>query len=217
MSQISNADKQARFRKKEHLRRRATSIFHEWQFRPNYFKSQTSEDVKHSLDKAIDLPSGWTDKDYERAEQMLDQLRKDFLCGSDQLTVDIDDARQGLLPFSLDKLRDNDIAIKKARALAAHVISALKLSSCNDAEQGAALMEALRFIGRSLASQSHIPCSQAIVMSLASIGREYDRPEWFAEKLADAISTQVGNRLAHEVGRYLSKSQGPVIKEVQST
>lgn len=205
MSQLSNADKQARFRKKEHLKRRATSIFIEWQFRPDYFKSKTLDDVKHSLDKAIDLPSGWTDKDYERAEQKLDQLRKDFLCGSDQLTVDIDDARHDLIPFDPAKLRDNDIAIEKARALAAHVISALKLSSCSDAEKAAAIMEALRFIGRSLVSQSDIPRSQATVMSLTSIGREYDRPEWFAEKLADTISAQAGNKLACEVGRYLTK------------
>lgn len=205
MSQISNADKQARFRKKEHLKRRSASIFHEWQFRPDYFKSKTPEDVKHSLDKAIDLPSGWTDKDYERAEQTLDQLRKDFLCGSDQLTVDIDDARQDLIPFDPNKLRENDIAIEKARALAAHIISALKLSNCSDAEQAAALMEALRFIGRSLASQSDIPRSQATVMSLASIGHEYDRPEWFAEKLADTISAQAGNRLSREVGQHLTK------------
>ncbi|MBS0649639.1 MAG: hypothetical protein JSR93_00610 [Verrucomicrobia bacterium] len=206
MSQISNADKQARFRKKEHLKRRATSIFHEWQFRPDYFKSKTPEDVKHSLDKAIDLPSGWTDKDYERAEQTLDQLRNDFLRGSDQLTIDIDDARQDLIPLDPAKLRENDIAIEKARALAAHMISALKISSCNDAEQAAALMEALRFVGRSLAIQSDIPRSQATAMSLASIGREYDRPEWFAAKLADTISAQAGNRLAREVGRHLIKS-----------
>lgn len=205
MTQISNADKQARFRKKEHLKRRAASIFHEWQFRPDYFKSKTPENVKHALDKAINLPSGWTDKDYERAEQILDQLRTDFLCGSDQLTLDVDDARQDSTPFDPAKFRESDIAIENARALATHVISALKLSSCNDADQAAALMEALRFVGRSLASQSNIPRSQATAMSLASIGREYDRPEWFAEKLADTISAQAGNRLAREVGRYLSK------------
>lgn len=209
MTQISNADKQARFRKKEHLKRHAANIFHEWQFRwqfgHDYFKSKTPEDVKHSLEKAINLPSGWTDKDYERAEQTLDHLRKDFLCGSDQLTIDIDEAREGLGPFDAAKLRESDVAIEKARTLAAHMISALKLSSCTDAEQAAALMEALRFIGRSLASQCVIPRSQATAMSLASIGREYDRPEWFAKKLADTISSQAGNRLAREVGQYLNK------------
>ncbi len=65
MTQISNAEKQARFRKKEHLKRRANSIFQEWQFRPDCFKSKTPENIKRSLDKAVDLPSGWTDKDYE--------------------------------------------------------------------------------------------------------------------------------------------------------
>lgn len=204
MTQISNAEKQARFRKKEHLKRRAACIIDEWQFRPDYFKSKTPEDVKHSLEKAIDLPSGWTNKDYERAEQTLDQLRKDFLCGSDQLTLDID-ARWDSTSFNPAKLRESDIAIENARALATHVISALKLSSCNDAEQAAALMEALRFVGRSLASQNDIPRSQATTMSLASIGREYDRPEWFVEKLADTISAQIGNKLAREVGQHLSK------------
>lgn len=206
MTQISNADKQARFRKKDHLKRRAARVFFEWQFLPDYFKSKSPEDVKFSLDKAINLPSGWTDKDYERAEQTLDQLRADFHCGSDQLSIDVDNAQGDLTPFDRAKFRENNIAIENARALAAHVISALKLSSCNDAEQAAALMEGLRFVGRSLASQSDIPRSQATTMSLASIGLEYDRPEWFAEKLANTISAQAGNRLACEVGRHLSKS-----------
>ena len=206
MTQISNADKQARFRKKEHLKRRAASIFIEWQFHPDYFKSKTAVEVKHSLDKAIDLPSGWKDNDYERAEQTLDQLRKDFFCGFDQLTRDIDDARQDLIPFNPAKLRENDIAIEKARALAAHMISALNLSSCNDAEKAAAIMEALRLVGRSLASQSDIPRSHATAMSLASIGSEYERPEWFVEKFADTISSQVGNKLAREVGQLLNKA-----------
>lgn len=206
MTQISNADKQARFRKKEHLKRRAASIFIEWQFHPDYFKSKTAAEVKHSLDKAIDLPSGWKDNDYERAEQTLDQLRKDFFYGFDQLNRDIDDARQDLIPFNQAKLRENDIGIEKARALAAHMISALNLSSCNDAEKAAAIMEALRLVGRSLASQSDIPRSQATAMSLASIGSEYERPEWFVEKLADTISSQVGNKLAREVGQLLNKA-----------
>jgi len=206
MTQISNAEKQARFRKKEHLKRRAASIFLEWQFQPDYFKSKKPEDIKHSLDKAIDLPSSWTDKDYERAEKRLDQLRKDFLYGSDQLTLDID-ARWDSTLFDQAKLREGDIAIENTRDLANHVISALKLSSCNDAEQAAALMEALRFVGRSLASQSNIPSSQATTMSLVSIGREYDRPEWFAEKLADTISSQLDNRLAREVVKHLGKNK----------
>lgn len=205
MSQISNADKQARFRKKEYLKRRAANLLNDWQVRPDYFKSKTFEDLKHGLDNAINLPSGWTDKDYERAEQALDQLRADFLCGYDQLTIDIDELHVDSIPFDSAKLHESNVAIEKARALAAHVISALKLSSCTDAEQATALMEALRFVGRSLACQSDSPRSQATAMSLASIGREYDRPEWFVEKLADTISAQAGNRLARELGQHLTK------------
>ncbi len=41
-------------------------------------------------------------------------------------------------------------------------------------------------------------------MCLASIGPQFDRSEWFVEKLAEVIRQQIGESLAQEVGKRLS-------------
>lgn len=195
MNQISNADKQARFRKKEQLKRRADYILREWQQKVSTckWKSITPEDVQYSLDKAINLPSGWTDEDYERAERALQQLHTDLSFSVDQLKNDVD-AGWGFqvsmtTPDPTKFMSDYKAAVENVRTLAAHLISALKLSSCNDADQAAALMEALRFVGRSLANNPNIPRSQATTICLASIGPQYSRPEWFAEELTNTLGS----------------------------
>lgn len=167
------------------------------------WKSITPEDAQYSLDKAIDLPSGWTDEDYERAEQALQQLHTDLCFAGDQLKNDVDAGWDSLMMTSdpVKYLSENKAAIEKARALAAHLISALKLSNCNDADQAAALMEALRFVGRSLANNRHIPRSQATTICLASIGPQYSRPDWFAEELVTMFGRHIDKSLAHQVGQ----------------
>ena len=214
MVQISNADKQARFRKKELLKRNADKIFRLWEGSPGRWRysKRTPVEVRHALDKAAELPAGWTDEDYEYAARKLGQYHLDLISSIDQIANDIDGdwasrlAEFATTPDPAKLFVDNKAAIENTRALASHIISALKLSNCSDANQAAALMEALRFVGRSLVSNREIHCSQATAICLASIGPQYDRPEWFVQKLAETISQQIDKNLAHEVGRHLSKS-----------
>ncbi len=215
MAIISNAEKQARFRKKERLKREADKIFYLWVGSPmRYrFSKRTEAEVRNSLDEAIALPSDWKEEDYESAKRKLGQYHLDLISSVDQIANDVDGDRVSYLaelekspdPFKFHS--DNKAAIEDAWALASHVISALKISNCNDAGRAAALMEALRFVGRSLVSNREIHCSQASALCMASIGPQYDRPEWFAEKLAEAISQQIGPNLAYEVGRHLDESR----------
>lgn len=214
MTQISNADKQARFRKKEALKHHADKIYRMWEGSPGRWRNakKTPEEVRHALDKAVELPFGWTEEDYEYAARRLGQYHLDLISSVDQIANDVDGDRVSYLA-ELDKspdrfkfYADNKATIEKVWTLASHINSALKLSNCNDADQAAALMEAVRFVGRSLVSNREIHCSQATAICLASVGPQYDRPKWFGEKLADAIRQQIGEGLAHEVGRHLSKS-----------
>lgn len=215
MTQISNAEKQARFRKKEQLKREADKIFYLWVGSPmRYrFSKRTEAEVRHSLDEAIALPSDWKEEDYESAKRKLGQYHLDLISSVDQIANDVDGDRASYLA-KLDKSPDlfkfhsgNKAAVEDAWALASHVISALKISNCNDAGRAAALLEALRFVGRSLLSRE-IHCSQATALCLVSIGPQYDRPEWFAEKLAEAIRQQLSPSLAREVGQRLSGVAG---------
>ena len=212
MAPISNADKQDRFRKKEHLKRHADRIFREWEVSIGRWRqSRTPEEVRHAIDKAVELPSGWTEEDYQYALRKLGQCHLDLMSPVDQIANDVNgDWASSSIEFMttsdpLKYIAENKAAIENARALATHLISALKLSNCNDADQAAALMEAVRFVGRSLVSNREIHRSQATAMCLASIGPQYDRPEWFAEQLADTIKPQIDISLAHEVGQHLTK------------
>jgi hypothetical protein len=214
MTQISNAEKQARFRKKEQLKREADKIFYLWVGSPmRYrFSKRTEADVRHSLNVAIALPPDWKEEDYECAKRKLGQYHLDLISSVDQIGRDVDGDRvfyQAKLEESPDPFKfhsDNKAAIEGAWALASHIISALKISKCNDADRAAALMEAIRFVGRSLISNREIHCSQATAVCLASIGPQYDRPKWFVEKLADTILQQIDKSLAYDVGQHLSKS-----------
>jgi hypothetical protein len=219
MDAISNTEKQARFRKKEVLKRRADQIFRELIRIPGDLETKRPDEIRASLDKAVELPSGWTDEDYERAEQKLEQLYQErSLAGYDNphlLENDIHESRGGGTEFMTTPdpakfARDIKTAIEDTRALAAHLISALKLSDCNDADQAAALMETVRFAGRSIASSNKIPKSKATTMCLASIGPQYARPDWFAEKLTSTLAWNVGKDLAHDIGQRLCEFNNEV-------
>lgn len=212
MSPISNADKQLRFRQKEHLKRQADNVFRQWQSSiARHRQSRTPEEVRHALDKAVELPSSWTEEDLQYALKKLGQCQLDLISSVDQIANDVNgDWASSSIEFmtTSDPLKfivDNETAIKNAKELAAHFISALKISKCNDADQAAALMEVVRFVGRSLTSTRDIRRSEATTMCLASIGPQYDRPEWFAEQLADTIGRQVDKTIAREVGQRLIK------------
>lgn len=210
MPPISNADKQDRFRKKERLKRIADNIFRQWEISIERYRGiRTPEEVRYALEKAVELPSGWTEIDYKCAEKKLGQCHLDLISSVDQIANDVDGEWEShstefmTTPDPAKFIADNKAAIGKARSLAAHIISALKLSGCNDADQAASLMEAVRFVGRSLTGNREIRRSKATAIGLASVGPQYDRPKWFAEQLAKTISDQIGKSLAQEVGRRL--------------
>jgi hypothetical protein len=214
MTQISNAEKQARFRKKEQLKREADKIFNLWVGSPMRYRfSKRSEaEVRQALEEAVELPPDWKEEDYEYAKRKLGQYHLDLISSVDQIANDIDGDRVSYLaeldkssnPFKFHK--DNKAAIEDAWALASHIISALKISNCNDVGRAAVLLEAVRFVGRSLISNREIHCSQATAICLASVGPHFDRPEWFPEKLAETIRQQIGDSLANEVEQHLSKA-----------
>lgn len=212
MSPISNADKQLRFRQKEQLKRHADNVFRQWQSSiARYRQLRSPEEVRHALDKAVELPSSWTEEDLQYALKKLGQCHLDLVSSVDQISNDVNgDWASSSIEFTttsdpLKLIADNKTAIQNAKDLAAHFISALRISNCNDADQAAAIMEAVRFVGRSLTSNRDIRRSEATTMCMASIGPQHDRPEWFAEQLADTIGRQVDKSIAREVGQRLIK------------
>lgn len=211
MDQHSNAEKQARYRKKEQLRRQADQIVRKWQLEPWKHHLKSLQEVHHLIEAAIKLPSGWTDEDYLNAEKRLYHVYSEIVSPVNQLSNDVHESRnafnESITPSDLPKINSDLIkAVENTNALASHIISALKLSVCNEADQAAALMEAMRFVGRTLTNSRESSCSQATTMCLATIDRIYERPRWFAKKLADTLSQQIHPDILREIGKYLANN-----------
>jgi hypothetical protein len=207
----SNTEKQARFRKKEALKRRADQIFRLLQLGQwNLSDTSTPQEIQYNLDKIIELPSDWTDKDFERAWLNLERFQDDFRFSKHLLENDVVAPRNTKNEFTTTPdpykfIKDERVAVENTRALAAHIISALRLSCCSDSDKAAALMEVVRFVGRVLANGKEIPRSKAVTICLAAIGPGSNRPEWFAEMLSETLGWQVGEDIAHDVGKRLTK------------
>jgi len=206
---ITDAEKQIRFRKKEALKREAENVFRNLQLSLGFHgQHKTPQEIRIALDQAIELPSGWTDEDYVRARQKLVHLFHDTVSMPDQLKNDLDEGTNSSFRFRTTPdpagfLKEEKIVLEKTRALASHLISALNLSSCSDAEKAAAIMEALRTVGRAVANQGEVPKSDATAVCLATLGPHYERPKWFAKRLAKTLVNQLDRKLSIEVGQLL--------------
>jgi hypothetical protein len=204
----SNAEKQGRFRKKEELKRRAESVY---RLRIMSIKNTKSpQELRFAIDKAIDLPNGWTDQDYQQAEWNLHQIEMEYFDNPHLLENDVYEGRNSRNEFMTSPdpaklVTEEKAALADTRALAAHLISALELSKCNDSDKAAALMEALRFAGRSLLNSREVPRSNATARCLAVVGKQYTRPEWFAETLTNALAWQIDEANVSDVGKRLSE------------
>ena len=205
MSNISNAERQARFRKKDELKRYADKIFRECSL---HRMTKPPQEIRLFLDKTIDLPSGWTNDDYEQAVKTLNHFHLEFYDNPHQLANDVREGKDSKNVFMTTPdpskfIAEEKDAIKKAKILSSHLLSALELSGCPDSDQAAALMEAIRFVGRSIASSRIVPKSQATTMCLTSIGPQYNRPVWFISSLVNTLGWNLNKDLAYEVGKQL--------------
>jgi hypothetical protein len=205
---ISNAEKQARFRKKEELKKFAERVFRESSV--TMHSRYSPQEILQILTKATDLPAAWTDEDYALAVRSIQQFRLDLFSTPDQIAVDVFDARDVLAKFSSNANTGNlgaewKEASKNAHALSSHLLSACDLSACTDAEEAAALMEVVRVIGRKLANNQKVPRSQATAMCLLALGQHYERPDWFAEKLAEILHQNLGQELGNDVAHRLTE------------
>jgi hypothetical protein len=209
---ISNSEKQERFRKKQELKKLKDQVFKELHLGMG-FRRETPDEIHALLEKAASLPSGWKEKDLKRAEHRIDQLRAEFLSPQDDLKQDVEDGA-GLTeaffnnPDLFGKLKsDTNKSLSKTRALASHLISALELSALSNAERAAAVMEAIRHVGRATASSTDIAKSFAMTICQASLPRHYDRPHWFLDHLAKWLANRLDEELVRELGKRLANFQ----------
>lgn len=205
---ITNSEKQARFRKKEVLKRGSEQIFREWQMHAMGSNIPPGE-VLDLLQKASDLPAGWSDEDYERAVNKMEQLRLDLLTNAHDLSNDVNvahstDRNTGqvrLKPGMVDMARSD---IEAGYELARHLISAIKLSKCSEVASTAAVMEVVRHVARDLVVSPEIPRSRATTACLAALPQCLDRPEWFVDEMVNMLRDRLGTGLCSQIGSKLS-------------
>lgn len=207
---ISNAEKQARFRKKQELQKVKDQVFKKWQlnmgFRP---RRETPDEIHAHLEKAASLPSGWNEEDFDRALHRISQLYDDFVSPRDDLKMDLKNvevlAEEFVsTPDPRKLISDTNESISKTRALASHLISALELSALSNSERAAAVMEAIRHVGRAATISGDMAKSDAMIVCQASLPSYYDRPDWFLDSLTKWLANRLGKELVRELGKRLA-------------
>ena len=210
---ISNAEKQARFRKKQELKKFKDQVFKEWQLRMGFHpRRETPDEILALLEEAASLPSGWNEEDFDRALHRIDQLYFDFVSPRDDLMKDVIEGAGrfeefGSTPDPIKHFSDTEESISKTRALASHLISALELSALSNSERAAAVMEAIRHVGRATANSADMAKSDAMIVCQASLPSYYDRPDWFLDSLTKWLANRLDEELVHELGKRLADFQ----------
>ncbi len=207
---ISNAEKQARFRKKEQLNKFVSRVYRDCQLtamKPHI--QRTIGDLEAQLREAARLPSGWTDEDLERAVVRVQNIWGEVMGTGDPLGVDVNDGRNpdhdGLArtPNPGKWMEEMKQAERNTIALAGHLVSALELSQLRYEDCAAALMEAVRFVGRGLGNSSSEGRSAAMAVCLASLNPHYARPDWFIDRFADWLATRLDPETRRALGARL--------------
>ncbi len=204
---ISNAEKQARFRKKEELKKFADTAFREWQIGRGVLSHEDPKIILARLNEAASLPARWNDEHLERAERRIGHLQHDLFGSQYDLKNDVDEAwtSEELIktPNPGKFIAENKKAVSDTRALASHLLSALELSQHTKADRAAAIMEAMRHVGRALANSSDVARSSANAVCLASLLGHYDRPDWVVETLSKWLARGLDADLARDLGERL--------------
>lgn len=209
---ITNAEKQVRFRKKQKLMKHKDDAYKEWQLKINFGpRRETPSQVHALLEKAATLPSGWTDKDIEKAWDRINKIRIEFMHPQDELKTDVQEGAgwttEAMFNVSDEVLSkaisDGRKSLPKVIALSQHLISALELSAVSNSGQAAAIMEAVRYVGRAAISSGDTAKSNAMVVCHASLTINNDRPDWFMDSLVSWLGGRLGKEGINELGKRL--------------
>ena len=210
---ISNAEKQARFRKKQELKNFKDKVFRKLQLNlPFRRRRETPDEIHALLQKAASLPSGWNDEDLDLAKDRIMQLYYDFESPRNDLEMDVHNGAG----FSEEFVRtpdpkklfsDFNESISKTSALASHLIAALELSALPNYEQAAAVIEAARHVGRAATISGDMAKSNAMMLCHASLPSHYDLPDWFLDSLTKWLANLFDEEIVHELGKRLTDFQ----------
>ena len=141
----------------------------------------------------------------KKPDKVLCPCRASSICPSKAIA-----SREPFIASSNPKkwLADKEKAQRDTIALSGHLVSALDLSQLPNEERAAALVEALRHVGRSFANSASIGQSDATAVCLTAVNPHYERPEWFVDRLATWLRLRVEEDTRKALGAGLMEDGG---------
>ena len=194
---FTNQEKQERFRKKEYLKKVADKIFRDWQLLGRRHSQKVPQDVKMELEKIADLPSGWSDADYDQALKAFQIFSDELYSGNPYLLQnDICAGRDSVCdpmtsPDGVRLLREQKNAVWQAKKLVSHINSAMDLSGGIASDNAAVVMELARSAGLSLLKERIVPKSKAATICLLMTNPLQKKPEWLIDGLTHILKEQL--------------------------
>ena len=195
---LTNQEKQERLRKKEYLKKIAAKIFADWQFLGMRHSPKDPQSIKLELEKIADLPSGWSDSDYEQALKAFEVFARELYAKNPHLLEnDINAGRNSVCdpmtsPDCVRLIREQKNAVYQAKKLVSHINSAMDLCGGLPSDNAAVVMELARDAGLSLLKERIIPRSQAAAICLLMTTTAQERPEWLFDELSQILKEQLG-------------------------
>ena len=195
---FTNQEKQERFRKKELLKKVADQIFSDWQYLGSHDFQKDPKDVKLELEKIANLPSGWSDADYDQALKAFQIFSDELYSGNPYLLQnDICAGRDSVFdpmtsPDGARLIREQKNAVWQAKKLVSHINSAMDLSGGIASDNAAVVTELARSAGLSLLKERNVPKSKATAICLLMVNPQQKKPEWLIDELAAILKEQLG-------------------------
>lgn len=201
---FTNNEKQIRHKKLEALKKYGNDVFVQLIIMNSGISrpiEKSNEEIKAEIDSIVNLPSGWTDEDYNLAIQKIRNMNITALSNPSLMNNDIS---------YLGRIFDDDFTgfeISRIKYKAAEVVrniqSTLKLSELKKTDQIAAVTEVLRRLAIDLLGEKIKPKTFANATALSLIDQNYEKPDWVCEILAQNLFVQNGAEKADEIAKAL--------------
>ena len=205
---LTNNEKQIRHKKLEALKKYGNEVLVQLFFMNDGINrpiEKSNEEIKAEIDSIVNLPSGWTDEDYNLAIQKIRNMNITALSNPHLMNNDINGARS-IFDSNFDTWE-----VRKAEYKAAEVVrnikSTLKLSELKVTDQVAVIAEVMRFLGVELLNEKKVPVTFANATALSLIDQNYEKPDWTWQVLAQNLYVQNSKEKAEIIAKELSNPE----------
>ncbi len=201
---LTNNEKQIRHKKLEALKKYGNDVLVQLIFMNSGISrpiEKSNEEIKAEIDSIVNLPSGWTDEDYDLAIQKIRNMNITALSNPHLMNNDIN-YRERIFEENFSGIEIRGIEYKAAEVVR-NIQSTLKLSELKKTDQIAAVAEVMRRLAVELLSEKIKPKTFANATALSLIDQNYEKPDWVCEVLAQNLYVQNGADKADEIAKAL--------------